>query len=82
MPFRLRFIPLLICLAATASGSERVVLNQDGEQRTVTGRLLVTAEDGGMLLISPDGRLWTAPPEEVVSHEHDDEPMHALSADE
>ena len=75
-------IALLVCLAAMASGVERVVLKQDGQQHTVTGRLVVTAEDGGMLLISPDGKLWTAPPDEVVTHDHDDEPMHALSADE
>ncbi|HEX5446085.1 MAG TPA: DUF1570 domain-containing protein [Pirellulales bacterium] len=82
MPFRLRFIPLLLCLTATASGVERVVLKQDGERHTVTGRLLVTAEDGGMLIIGPDGTLWNPSPEDIISHEHDDEPMQALSADE
>lgn len=81
---RLRLILALFVtsLALRASGVERVVLKQDDGRHTVTGRLLVTAEDGGMLILSPDGKLWTAPPEEVVSHEHDDEPMRALSADE
>lgn len=80
---RLLLPSMILALPLVASAVERVVLKQkDDEPRTVTGRLLVTAEDGGMLLISPDGTLWTAPPEDVINHEHDDEPMHALTADE
>ena len=55
------------------------MLRQDGEEVSVTGRLLVTAEDNGMLLLSPDGTLWTVPPEDLVRHKHDDEPMTPLS---
>lgn len=74
---------VLLALPLTASAVERVVLKQkDDETRAVTGRLLVTAEDGGMLLISPDGTLWNASPEDIVSHDHDDEPLHVLTADE
>lgn len=82
MLLRLVLTPLVLSLAVAAAAVERVVLKHDGEQRSVTGRLVVTAEDGGMLLVSPDGTLWSAPPEDVVSHEHDDEPMRPLTADE
>ena len=79
---RLLLLWIAASIASAASAVERVVLKHDGEQQTVTGRLLVTAEDGGMLIVGPDGRLWTAPPEDVVRHEHDDEPMRPLTADE
>lgn len=79
---RLLFLLIAAWSASAALAVERVVLKQDGVQQTVTGRLLVTAEDGGMLIVGADGRLWTAPPEDVVRHEHDDEPMRPLTADE
>lgn len=70
---------LLLCfcvLSLPAAGAmEHVVMRQGDEEVSVSGRLVVTAEDGGMLLLSADGTLWTVEPENIVRHTHDDEPM-------
>ena len=78
-------LPMLFVLlswAQAANALEHVVLRQDGEEVSVAGRLLVTAEDDGMLLLSADGTLWTVPPEDLVRHKHDDEPMKPLSSEQ
>ena len=43
---------------------------------------MVTAEDGGLLLMTRDGTLWTIEPEELVSRTQDDEPFRPLSREE
>ncbi|NLE40011.1 MAG: DUF1570 domain-containing protein [Pirellulaceae bacterium] len=82
-------LPILLCitllglsLAEAAMAMDRVVLERDGRQQTVVGRLVVEAEDGGLLLLARDGVLWAVQPEEKVSHNTDDEPFTPLSADE
>ena len=49
---------------------------------SVSGELQLTAQDGGLLLLGRDGRLWTVPPEDLVSHKSDDEPFEPMSQDE
>ncbi len=44
--------------------------------------MLVTAEDGGLLLLARDGVLWRVPPDELVKHTHDDSPWKPLSAED
>jgi hypothetical protein len=56
-----------------------VVLRRDGREQQVSGRVLVKAEDGGLLVMAPDGVLWTVPPEELVSHVENDAQFKALS---
>ena len=41
--------------------------------------MLVTAQDGGMLLLARDGVLWLIPPEEQVEHTSDDKPFTPLT---
>ncbi|HBO44845.1 MAG TPA: hypothetical protein DD670_13120, partial [Planctomycetaceae bacterium] len=81
--------PILLCVVllglstpGAASAMERVVFERDGRQQTVVGRVVVEAQDGGLLLLARDGVLWTIPPEEKVSLATDDEPFAPLSADE
>lgn len=57
-------------------------MRREGRETVVTGRLLVTAEDGGLLLESPDGVLWAVQPQEIVEHKTDDAPFRALTTDE
>ncbi|HET6881757.1 MAG TPA: DUF1570 domain-containing protein [Pirellulales bacterium] len=73
---------IFLLTASAAQAVEHVVVRQKGEEVSVSGRLLVTAEDGGMLLEAADGSLWTAPPEDLVRHKHDDEPLRPLSPQE
>ena len=73
---------VLCCLApASASALDRVVLKHDGREVRVSGKLLVTAADGGLLILAPDSTLWTVPPEELVTHSTDEEPFRPLAGD-
>lgn len=81
----MRVVALALCLLVLCVGQsvavERVVMRQDGGERAVSGRLLLTAQDGGLLLLAPDGLLWNIEPADIVSHEHDAQPMRPLSTD-
>ena len=54
---------------------DHVTLRRDGAELQVEGRVEVTAQDGGMLLLARDGVLWRILPEEQVKHTHDDAPF-------
>jgi len=62
-----------------AAALEHVVLKRDDREIEISGRLLVTAEDGGLLVLAADGKLWSVPPEELVKHTSDGAPMQPLS---
>jgi len=70
------------CLSGSASALEHVTFVRDGKVQTVSGQLVVTAEDGGLLLLGDDGALWAIEPKELVSRKDDDEPFHPLSREE
>jgi hypothetical protein len=48
----------------------------------VEGRLLVTAQDGGVLLAARDGVLWAVTPDELVQTRSDPTPFKPLTANE
>lgn len=61
-----------------AKAVERITFRPHAESdavREVVGEALVTAADGGILLMADDGQLWTVQPERVISRESDDEPL-------
>ena len=64
-------------LAAVRSGGavDRVSVNRDGRAIQLAGKILVEAQDGGMLLLSSDGVLWIVQPEEIQSREADEKPF-------
>jgi hypothetical protein len=80
--------PLVILVAAagcwptSAAAMDRVTLRRDGRETTVEGRLVVEAQDGGLLLLARDGVLWAVPPDELVEHTRDDRPFEPFSAAE
>ncbi|WP_254507952.1 DUF1570 domain-containing protein [Anatilimnocola floriformis] len=63
----------LICLACLApvAAIEQVTVKQAGLTRILKGKILVEAEDGGVLLLTQDGRLWPLPKEEILSRSSD-----------
>ncbi|MBI3838648.1 MAG: DUF1570 domain-containing protein [Planctomycetia bacterium] len=75
---------LLIALLTPGSlyALEHVTLRRGDQQQTVSGKVAVTAEDGGLLLMTVDGTLWTIEPEELVDRKEDQQPFHPLSRDE
>jgi hypothetical protein len=77
---RLLLLLVAVCGWPSAAGAlEHVVLKRDDREIEISGQLLVTAEDNGMLILAADGQLWSVPPEEVVKHTSDDERMQPLS---
>lgn len=65
-----------------ASALDHVVLRRDGKQIEVAGKLLVTAQDGGLLLMARDGVLWAVTPDELVSKSSDAAPFEPLGVKE
>jgi hypothetical protein len=75
----MRFVGLALMLAlaapGVASGLEHVTLRRDGRVHSVDGQLVVTAQDGGMLLLAADGTLWAIEPQDLVSRHTDNLPF-------
>ncbi len=69
------------CVSA-ATCVEKVSLSRDGQELHVAGKVLVEAQDGGLLLLAPDGELWIVQPEEMVRRESDPIPFQPLTAQE
>jgi len=67
--------------ATYAWAIELVTIQRDGKETQLAGRLEVEAEDGGVMLLTPDGVLWPLPKEEIISRQADDRPFEPLSAD-
>ena len=78
------FITLLSLVGCTvqAVAVDRVTLQREGEKHHIAGKLLVTAADGGLLLLAADGTLWTVQPAEIREHTQDQEEFRPLTADE
>ncbi len=76
-------LALIAAIAGPWSGAARAVdlvtFRHDKTEQTVAGKLLVTAQDGGLMLMSADGALWNIEPDEIVSHTKNDEPFAPLS---
>ena len=88
MPHSLRSIhytvSLFMCCAllgsSVANALDYIQLKRDGRTQQIQGKLLVEAQDGGLLLQSPDGVLWAVLPEELVKHAKDDRPFEPADA--
>ncbi|MDZ7619673.1 MAG: DUF1570 domain-containing protein [Patescibacteria group bacterium] len=83
----MKTIALLLAACTTFSAQaaetvERVVFQQNGQEQAVEGRLLLTAQDGGVLLMASDGVLWAVPPDQQVSRAAGTKPFTPLSANE
>lgn len=61
---------------------DQVTFRRDGKTLEATGKVLLTAQNGGLLLLARDGQLWLIPPEEQVEHIADDAPFTPLAREE
>jgi hypothetical protein len=61
---------------------EHVVFRREKAEHSASGRVLVTAQDGGILLETATGTLWTIEPDEIVRRTSDDAPFAPPAADE
>lgn len=71
-----------LILCSSAWGLDLVTLRRDGKQMHLEGRIRVTAQDGGVLLETRDGMLWTVTPEELVSKSSNPAPFSYLGTQE
>ncbi|MGQ9576790.1 MAG: DUF1570 domain-containing protein [Thermoguttaceae bacterium] len=61
---------------------ERLTFHQDGKTRQLEGRVVVEAQDGGLLLMARDGVLWRVQPDELIQRTRDDAPFRPYSSQE
>jgi len=67
--------------AAAAPAMDRVVARIDGRDVEIVGRVMVEAEDGGLMVLARDGVIWTVQPEQRVSRTSDPAPFAPLSVE-
>ncbi len=70
---------LVLGTVASVSALDYVSLKRDERALHVDGRLLVEAQDGGLLMLARDGVLWAVTPEELVAHRNDAAPFQPLT---
>jgi len=70
---------LLVACLNTARAVETVTFERDGKTQTVSGKVLIEALDGGMMLLSDDGMMWTLQPDEIKDRQHDEQPFQPLT---
>ena len=61
-------VVVALSFVSLASAMDQVTFRHDGKTIDVTGKVLITARDGGLLLMGRDGMFWTIMPDEQVSH--------------
>jgi len=72
----------LLTRAAPAMAVDHVWFTRGGRQYQISGRLLVTAQDGGLLLLGRDGVLWAIPPDQQQRHTSDPMPFQPFTSRE
>ena len=65
----------------SAAALDVIQFQRAGEAQTVAGRIVVEAADGGLLLQTDDGTLWTLQPDEIVDRRSDERPFRAVDHD-
>jgi hypothetical protein len=65
-----------------AAGLDHVTVRREGRTVKIEGRILETAQDGGLLVLGRDGVLWLVEPQDLVEKSKDQEPFEPLTADE
>jgi hypothetical protein len=75
---------VIIFLGWTAAvpAMDQVTFRHKGREMTERGRVLITAEDGGLLLQGRDGVIWPIQPDELIKRTSDDTPFEPFTRDE
>jgi hypothetical protein len=69
---------LAVCAGNFVSAVEQITTKQG---RILSGKILVEAEDGGVLLQAADGRIWMLPKEEITARQSNEKLFQALDRD-
>ena len=80
----LLFAACLLCatLACEATAVERVLASIDGQQRELTGEVVMEDSTGGMLLQTDEGGLWPLPADKIRSRTSDSKSLTPLDKDQ
>ena len=73
---------LIFFLATPAFAVEHIKARRDGKTAEATGRVLVEAQDGGIVLLARDGVLWPVPSEQLLHRSSDKMPFKPATRDE
>ncbi len=73
---------MIMAAAHCASAADIVTYQRDGKRVQLTGKIVVAAQDGGLMLLAPDGKLWTVQPEELIERKQDEAPFKPLEREE
>ena len=65
-----------------AQAVEVVSMKRNGKTRHIEGRILVEAQDGGVLIQTANGRMWTIQPSEIIERKKDSRPFKPLTKKE
>ena len=68
--------------AARADALVRVTFNEEGQTQELEGRVVVEAEDGGIVVCGRDGRLWPITPDRLKSREATEDEFTPFSREE
>jgi hypothetical protein len=69
---------VLLLVGVPGAAEDHVVLDRDGAKVYLSGRIVVEAQDGGVLLLDQKGKLWTAQPDEIKERSKDEFPFRPL----
>jgi len=76
-------ISVCFALTPTTFAAERIRYKTDkGNEAEIVGEALVTAQDGGQMILTDDGHMLIVQPETVISRETTPEPLIPVDADE
>lgn len=68
------------CLTVSVAGADDFVVKQGDREVRFSGKLLVEAQDGGIIALAPDGRIWPVKPAELVKRTPTEEAFTPLDA--
>jgi Protein of unknown function (DUF1570) len=75
-------VALAVSHCTSAQAIDYVDCKQEGKTAHLSGKTIVQAQDGGVLLLASDGHLWTLQPEQILAKRHDDQTFSPLTGDE
>ena len=70
LPYRFVISGLVLGLivGAPAAAEDVVRFEKTGTEQLIKGRVLVRAQDGGLLLLGRDGQIWPIPSTKLIEH--------------
>jgi hypothetical protein len=83
-----RIALIAVCLLVSTEfggeswGVDHVVFRNGKATERLSGKIVVTAEDGGIMLLAPDGKLSIVQPMQIIEQSHDETPFSPLAGDE